>query len=341
MANAKILPSGNWRVRVFSHKDATGKKHYESFTASTRTEAEMLASQFANKKHRIKNSDLTVAEAIDGYITAKTNVLSPSTIRGYRKMQRNNFDLINNKKIKRLTNEEVQLFISQISIQMSPKSTKNIYSLLTASIALYAPDIIFRVTLPSTVKRTAPAPSNDNVIELFNAASPWMKKCIALAAFGGLRCGEVAALKYGDITDNSIFIHADMILDENNNWIYKDMPKNQNSIRTIKVPTKVIQLLGKGNKNDYVIGYNSNAISKMFVLLKNKVGCNIRFHDLRHYYASIGAVLNIPDIYLADFGGWRHDSTVMKSVYQGNITSIADGYSKQMNDYFDNILNSI
>ena len=52
MAKAKKLPSGSWRARAYSYTDADGKKHYESFTAPTRAEAELKASEFmATKKY--------------------------------------------------------------------------------------------------------------------------------------------------------------------------------------------------------------------------------------------------------------------------------------------------
>ena len=81
MATAKKLPSGNWRVQVFSHTDGTGKRRYESFTAPTKREAELMAEEFGAKKDRRAKHNLRVGEVIDGYITAKTAVLSPSTIR--------------------------------------------------------------------------------------------------------------------------------------------------------------------------------------------------------------------------------------------------------------------
>ena len=39
MATPKKLPSGKWRVQVFSHMDG-GRKVYKSFTASTKAERE-------------------------------------------------------------------------------------------------------------------------------------------------------------------------------------------------------------------------------------------------------------------------------------------------------------
>ena len=65
MAKAKKLPSGNWRCRVYSHTDYRGKKIYESFTASTKQQAEMLAAQFANQIDRKRVDDLTVKESVE------------------------------------------------------------------------------------------------------------------------------------------------------------------------------------------------------------------------------------------------------------------------------------
>ena len=64
MSKATKLPSGSWRVRVYSHTDTTGKKHYESFTASTKAEAELLASQFANDRDMRRSNDITVKDAV-------------------------------------------------------------------------------------------------------------------------------------------------------------------------------------------------------------------------------------------------------------------------------------
>lgn len=85
MAKAKKLPSGAWNVSVYSHSE-NGKRKYISFTRISKAEVELKAAEYRNTKHRRRYVDLTVAEAIDGYISSKDGVLSPSTIRGYRRM---------------------------------------------------------------------------------------------------------------------------------------------------------------------------------------------------------------------------------------------------------------
>ena len=52
MAKAKKLKSGNWRCLVYDYTDENGKRHYESFTAETKKEAEYLAAEFALNKKR-------------------------------------------------------------------------------------------------------------------------------------------------------------------------------------------------------------------------------------------------------------------------------------------------
>ena len=50
MATAKKLPSGSWRCQVYDYTDANGKRHYTSFTAPTKKEAEYKAAQFMVQK---------------------------------------------------------------------------------------------------------------------------------------------------------------------------------------------------------------------------------------------------------------------------------------------------
>lgn len=334
MAKAKKLPSGMWNVTVFSHME-NGKRKYESFTALTKSEAELKAAEYkADKKRRVQ-SDLTVAEAIDRYITSKEGVLSPSTIKGYRRMQRCNYDEIKDVRIRKLTSEQLQLFISAKARQASPKSVQNIYGLLNAALGLYQPDISYKVTLPAKPKKRPSAPPEDAVRALLASASPTLRNCILLG-IRGMREGEISALKYEDINDGIAHIHADMVQDVDNTWIYKEFPKTEDSDRFIKVPD-----LGTGT--GFVIKWNPSTIRTMFWRLRKKLGYeDIRFHDLRHFFASSAAALNIPDIYTADFGGWSRasNSPIMKSVYQNNIKSMSDYYQDKLDDYLTGLENA-
>lgn len=326
---AKKLPSGSWRVRVYSHTDARGIKHYESFTAASKAQAEMMAAEFAANKKRKQRHDLTVPEAVSGYIDAKAGVLSPSTVRGYRGMM-HYYDTLARKRIESVTSEELQRFVSDLAVKVSPKTVRNIYTLLSSSLALYLPDAVYRVTLPARQVKRLSAPSDEDIKMLYDSASDKMKLCIILG-MRGLRRGEICALRYEDIVDGVAHIHADMVKGPDG-WVYKEIPKTQDSDRYVRVPE-----LGSGE--GYVVGLLPDTITHRFTELRDKCGLSIRFHDLRHYFASIAAVLNIPDVYTADMGGWRRGGkSVMKSVYQNNIKSMSDYYEAKVASYLDDIL---
>lgn len=339
MATAKRLPSGSWRVLVFSHRDSNGKRHYESFTAPTKREAEMKAAEWAGRKERRGKSDLTVREAIEGYIRAKEGVLSPSTIRGYDRMLRNNYGPIGEKPIRRLTTEDLQLFVSALAKAHSPKSVRNIYGLLSSSLSLYMPDTVFRVTLPKKANKRQTSPSDEDIQELFRAASTELKKCIALSAFGSLRRGEICALTYADLNGNIVSVTKDIVQDRDGKWVLKEIPKTDDGVRDAGLPDKVVNLLGSGEPDENIVKYSTPGnITQCFSKLRDRLGINVRFHDLRHYFASIGAVLGIPDSYLSDFGGWKRGSTVMKEVYQNSIASKSKEYQDRMKKHFDGLI---
>ena len=90
MAKAKKLPSGSYRCQVYDYTDGQGKRHYKSFTAATKKEAEYAAAEFAlDKKEKPSLPEYTLKMAIENYCNLKSNVLSPATIREYRRMKDN------------------------------------------------------------------------------------------------------------------------------------------------------------------------------------------------------------------------------------------------------------
>lgn len=336
MPTAKKQPSGSWKVRVYSHIDEHGKQHYKSFTAPTKAEAEQKAAQFCGTAERVERADLTVAEALDGYIRAKEGVLSPSTTLNYKRMKKNCFGPIASKKIRKLTTAEVQSFVSGLSKEHSPKYVANIYGLFTACVALYMPEKVFRVKLPTKKKNRVTMNSSGDIVNLFDHASDKLKICIALAAFSSLRRGEICALKYKDISGNMIHVHADMI-EGVDGWICKETPKTSDSDRYVQVPDAIIDLIGQGEPEEFIIGWRPSTVTKEFIILRNELNLNIKFHGLRSYFASIGATL-VPDVYLASFGGWSRSSNVMKEVYQKEIQDMTRMYSDKLTGYFNALL---
>ena len=337
---AKKLPSGNWNCLVYSHTDSSGKRIYESFTASSKREAEMLAMQFKANKDRQKSDDLTVKEAVESYIASNKNVLSPSTLRGYM-MDAKRMGSINHKRIRKLKAVDIQNYVSEQASIYAPKTVKNTYALLMAALSAAGVDTHFKINLPTIPKKRKIAPENEQIAALYNNANPIMKKVIVLAAFHSLRLGEVCGLTYGDLEGNTLYVHSDMVKGPDG-WVHKDIPKTESSNRTIRLTEKELEVIGSGKKNEYIVPRTPTTLDHNFKELTKKLGIKgVTLHTLRSYFASIAVAIGIPDLYASHMGGWRENSSVLKEYYQKKIVSMDEAYAAQMNTYFENVMGSM
>ena len=114
MAKARKLPSGNWHIQVYSHTDINGKRHYASFTNSSKAEVVRQAAEFmANKERDGRPQDITVGQAVRNYIESKSNVLSPKTYKEYKACLKH-YDSLANIKIGSLTSVYLQEYVNGI-----------------------------------------------------------------------------------------------------------------------------------------------------------------------------------------------------------------------------------
>ena len=335
MAKAKKLPSGKWRAQAY-YKDKAGNIYRPSFTAGTKREAEMMAEKFMyDTDHRLAGND-TVEQATKNYLETNRATLSPSTLLNYSKDAKR-FKSINNIKINKLTSTDIQEFISQLTESgLSPKTVKNTYGLLRSVLSFSGIDKKFMIHLPKAQKKLSNAPENEQIMALYNAASHKMKVAIMLASRHSLRRGEICGLLYGDLKGNTLYVHSDMVMGPDG-WVHKETPKTSTSNRTVYLTDEEVELIGQGNSNDYIVPLTPGTIGTNFYNLKKKLGIDIRFHDLRVYFASVSAALGIPEIYTAHHGGWKEGSKVLQDHYRKPIASIDEGYAKKLNDYFSSL----
>lgn len=326
MTKVEKLPSGSYRVRVYNKYE----KRQVSFTAQTEKEAKVKAFEYELSIGHEAQNDYTVKDVITMYIDNRSAVLSPSTLSVYKKLAKNNYKSLDDLFVSKLNSEMIQRFINSISIDHSPKTVRNVYGLLISSIRSFYPEKHYSVTLPAKKPIERHIPTNDDIKELLENASGDLRKAILLASVGTLRRGECCALRYEDIKGNVIHVHADMVQTPDKTWIYKDMPKNASSDRYIEFPPEVIKALGKGD--GYIITINPNSVTKAFERLRAKLGLSCRFHDLRHYAASIMHYLGVPDVYIMERGGWASD-TILKQVYRNVLSDKSKEFSQKTNEY--------
>lgn len=338
MATAKKLPSGQWRTLVYSHTDAAGKRHYESFTADTKKESEFLAAEFTlRKKGMGHKQETTLEDSMHEYIQSRTNVLSPSTIREYMRMVEKNFEDLKGIKPSKLTSQMLQKWINDFSADHSPKTVKNNYGFLNAVLIFCMPDRTFHVRLPQNIQYTASVPSDEDVaalIQYYREYDKDMYIASCLAAFGSLRRSEICPLDADDIQGNCVMVRKAMVLDHNAEWITKYSNKTSSSNRIVPMPDSFICDLPQSGP---LITINPDQITRRHERALKKLNIpSFRFHDLRHYTASIMHAIKIPDQYIMARGGWSSDRT-LKAVYRGTIDDYTNEYTNQALEHFEQV----
>lgn len=338
MATAK--KHGNrYQVLVFDgyyEQDGKKKKKYKTISAKTKDEAEFQAAEYKRKKHNTSVCDYTVSEAIEYYINAKQNSLSPTTISTYRGIYKHSFKEIADIPLSKLRNIQIQACIDRMATYNSPKTIKNKYGLFTAAVG-YCSDFHWKVTLPMHKDPDLVVPTDDDINYILSQNNKhWLKVAIYLGAFAPMRRSEIAALEYSDIKGDMVTINKGMIK-KGKEWIIKK-PKTKATIRTIPLPDFVIKEIGTGTGR--IVDVTPDAITQAWIDLRDSCGkYDIRFHDLRHYAASILHAIGVPDEYIIKRGGWKTDR-VMKSVYRGALDDVTKKMNQKANDYFSEKFNS-
>lgn len=338
MAKAKKLPSGSWRVRLYDGEDKNGKRIYKSFTAPTKKEAEAAAALYSLDKKEREAHKMTVGEAIDAYIASKENILSPTTINGYRGIRKNNLQSIMNIKIDDITNSIVQSAINKDALHLSPKSLRNAHGLLSASLAVYLPDFTLRTTLPAKEHKIIELPTPELVIDAVKGTDVELP-CL-LALWLSLRMSEVRGLRYSDIKDGTLTIQSTKVTIGSEDFV-RNQTKTYSSTRILQVPEYIMHLIVKSkedNESEYLVTLSRQTIRRHFQRALAAKGIQpMRFHDLRHMNASVMLKLGVPDKYAMERGGWSTPDT-LKQVYQHTFDDKRKEIDKQIDCYFNSII---
>ena len=346
------LPSGNIRRLVFAGyeylEDENGnpildekgkqkkKRIYKSVTASSSALADDMVIEAKGSKNKLKpNSDKLFRDARKQYIENMRAILSPSTIRGYSQMN-TYFKEIDNIKIKDLDDDTIQRWINKFSMKHAPKTTRNAYGFVNRVLSDYG--VKPSVKLPSKEVTDLYVPSDEDiqaVVKYFQSKNDTdMIIAICLGSFATLRRSEICGLSAADVDGNLIHVHNSIVVNDKKENVLKTKVKNRSSDRYIEIPQFVSDMLPK---EGMLVNISPDNITNRFGRGLKK--CNVthfRFHDLRHYSASIMHAIGVPDVYIMERGGWSSDET-LKRVYRGTIESYKQKFVEQTNKHFESM----
>lgn len=274
----------------------------------------------------------TVLSCINGYIDAKYNVLSPSSIKGYRAISRNSPEWFLNMNVYDVTQLELQRAVNEYSLDHSPKSVRNYHALMVASIKMYRPTFTVNTTLPQKIAKETVIPNHDDIIRLLESMKDnEYYPCIVLGCLG-LRRSEVLALEPSDFVDNRVYINKARVSNEFSQYVVKST-KTTASTRCIFVPVELTEMI---QARGYVYRGHPNTLIDVMHRYQDKIGMpRCRFHDLRHFYVSFAHSVGMSDADIMTAGGWKTDN-VMKNVYRHSMNdeSEQERVAKTMLNFF-------
>lgn len=299
MATARKLPSGNYRVKAYIGKE-NGKKKYKSITARTKKEAEFLALQVQKSIQNVEKGDISLSNAIDLYIDMRKNVLSPATIEGYRKIQRNYYSSIMDKSISKITETDMIKEVNTMSSSLSSKTVRNAYFFIYSVIKSILPDFSISVKLPQRQESVIQILSIKEFMSLCNYVKDTDME-IPVLFFGllGLRLSELLALTPKDIDTELHTVTINKALVRGVNGYYLKQPKSESGSRRIVLPDVCLDAVKKIDPNsDKITSLSGSMIEKKLTKICDELKItHTSPHKLRHFHDSFLHAIGVTTFY--------------------------------------------
>lgn len=306
---ANKLSSGRWRAQV----EVKGVRH--SITRDTKKEAERVATLLKLSPAQ-RAQKMTYREAIDAYIDkytsptlVKRKKLSPSTVKGYRDIQRQRFQSIMDLPVS--TSLDMQSIVDREDV--SAKTLKNAYGLISAVLRDMGLDPP-KVKYPQEEKEERPFLDSDQIKIFLKAIEGDRYELPYLLCLHSLRRSEMLAMKKNQIRNNTIYVRGAMVLGEDG-MVLKDTNKTPASVREIPIFIPRLATLVKTAPDGFLCPYSVKGMENHLRRILRRLELPVSgFHMLRHSYASICWAAGVTDLACMKWGGWS-DYRTMRQIY--------------------------
>lgn len=335
---ARKLPSGNWFIQLRLGGESvpvTAATEKLCVREATAIKAEYLAGKRAPKP---EEPALTLTAAIDAYIASKSNTLSPSTIGGYRVIQRGRFQGTMKRDVYKIDPSEWQEIVNAEAAICGPKTLRNAYffvkSVCRSVCGISLPDVTMPGLVPAQKEFLTPSQ-----IKIFVKAVKDEPCAIpALLALSSLRSSEIAALRWENIPDDPQFIQVSgaLVRDEYNRPVLKKQNKNAASARRVPVLIPELKAAIKRDRQPEgpVLAVPQDRLRDDInrICQENELP-RVGIHGLRHSFASLAYHLRMPEKIAMDIGGWA-DSGTMHRIYTHIARSDIQRYQDAIGDFY-------
>lgn len=313
---ARKLPSGSWFVRVRIDSNDIG--------ITKPTEKEAVAEAMAVKAGLVKISktplsDKLLTEVIDEWISCNSSRLSPSTIRGYITCRDNGFPTLMRMRCSAITDKQIEKAINAECKRYKAKTVVNRWRFVSQMLT-WATGETHSPRLPQVVRPDIEFLDQEDLDTFLKYIKGRSVEITALLAISSLRRSEIAALNWddGDIDLKHRWIHVRgaVVPDLNHKMVKKATTKNTTSRRDVPIIDPLYEALNAvEDKTGPVVKMHPatmlTQINKACAAAGvPEVGC----HGLRHSFASLCHMLEIPAQVAMEIGGWA-DRATMDRIY--------------------------
>lgn len=313
--------SGKYTCRLVV-TDAHGKRKFLRFTDSDKNRLRQTAANYATD-HAVYTESLAFGPTMARLLDEKELVLRPSTMHGYRAVQRSlekDFPSLVSRPVDKITDRDLQALVNELSRRsLRPKTIRNYLGLISevlSSESCRMPD----VTIPRGAQAVYHIPDESVIRKLSDAArGTRMEIPLALAVLG-MRRGEICAVKASDLDGDVLSISRAISVSDGGEEVEMDVPKTDASVRLVVLPGYIADLI---REQGCAWSSSAKALTAAWPHLCKKAGVEpFRLHDCRHFFVSYcHEVLRLSDAQIMKLGGWRTDR-VMKSHYRHTLSDV-------------------
>jgi integrase len=256
----QIIKRGDntWLVRVFTGRDADGKRRYINKTVKgRRKDAQAYLSETLTKISTgtfIEPVKLTLKEYLDEWLdTAVSPRVRERTLSDYKeKIERYIQPALGNQKVSDLRPLDVQRFYSDLQGRgLSSRTIRYVHSILSSSLKqavkwyMLSRNVCDAVELPRNVREEMQALSPEQANRFLEAAAKNEQGIVfGFALATGMRPEEYLALKWSDIDleKGTATIRRTLVWRKGGGWYFGE-PKTPRSRRTVPLPATLVRSL--------------------------------------------------------------------------------------------------
>lgn len=302
---------GRWEGRVELPIDPDGKRRQKYVYADKRQDCQRLVNELIYKLETSDFADsgkLTVDAYLEDWYKTYCVKLAASTGQGYKNYVYNHINpYFKGFKLKNLKPIHIEEFYNSERQNYKEKTVLQAHRILSRALGdavknnLITKNPCALVDSPSPDEFEATIPSVEHYFAILEAARGTEHEIpVMLAGLCGLRRSEVFGLTWNDIDFEEATLTVRQAVVTAEKKLEHKKPKSKKSNRTISIPEDVLAVLSEKKSVGYVVSTNGdvshpgNYSRRFSSFLSTNNLPHIRFHDLRHFHATLMLEAGVP-----------------------------------------------